>query len=45
MEILLWLLLVLVFDCVRRSPQGKRRADLAALTVILAVAYFASQGL
>lgn len=45
MEIVLWLLLVLVFACVRRSPAGKCRADLAALTAILAVAYFASRGL
>ena len=45
MEILLWLLLVLVFVCVRRSPAGRARADLAVLVMALAAAYFAARGL
>ncbi len=45
MELLLWLLLVLVFVCVRRSPTGRARADLAVLVMALAAAYFAARGL
>jgi hypothetical protein len=41
MEIFLWLLLILVFACTRRTPGGRARADLMVLTVVLAVAYFA----
>ena len=42
MEIFLWLLLLLVFACTRRSPSDRRRADLLVLTITLAVAYFAT---
>ncbi len=41
MELFLWLLLILVFACTRRSPGGRPRADLMVLTIALAVAYFA----
>ncbi|HZY42301.1 MAG TPA: hypothetical protein VFF59_09920 [Anaerolineae bacterium] len=42
MEIFLWLLLILVFVCSRKTSAGKGRADLMVLVVMLAVAYFAA---
>ena len=41
MEIFLWLLIVLVFACTRRTDAGKPRADLMVLVITIAVAYFA----
>ncbi len=42
MEILLWLLLILVLVCTRRSPTGRCRADLMVLVFVMAIAYFAA---
>jgi hypothetical protein len=42
MEIFLWLMLILVFACSRKSANGKARADLMVLIVALSVAYFAA---
>ncbi len=42
MEIFLWLLIVLVWACTRRTDAGKPRADLMVLVIMIAVAYFAA---
>jgi hypothetical protein len=42
MEILLWLLMILVFVASRKTPTGRRRADLMTLVVMLSMAYFAT---
>jgi hypothetical protein len=44
MEIFLWLLLILVFACSRKSPVGKSRADLMVLVVVLSITYLAARG-
>ncbi len=42
MEIFLWLMLILVFVCSRKSPSGKARADLMVLVVVLSTVFLAS---
>jgi hypothetical protein len=42
MEIFLWLMLILVFVCSRKSTSGKGRADLMVLVVVLSTAFLAS---
>ncbi len=42
MEIFLWLLIVLVWACTRRTNAGKPRADLMVLVVTIAIAYLAA---
>ncbi len=42
MEIFLWLMLILVFVCSRKSSGGKSRADLMVLVIVLSTAFLAS---
>ncbi len=42
MEIFLWLMLILVFVCSRKSAAGKGRADLMVLVVVLSTAFLVS---
>ena len=42
MEIFLWLMLILVFVCSRKSASGKGRADLMWLVVVLSTVFLAS---
>lgn len=42
MEIFLWLMLILVFACSRKSANGKARADLMVLVIVLSTVFLAS---
>ncbi len=42
MEIFLWLMLILVFVCSRKSSGGKARADLMVLVIVLSTVFLAS---
>jgi hypothetical protein len=44
MEIFLWLMLILAFVGSRKSANGKARADLMVLVVVLSVTYLAARG-